>query len=77
MPVPAEADLTSPSPQLEGEVVPGLLMDGALALRPQSTGGLYRLGYALIDLDGEDGRARYIEFDPSTGKAAPRHEEAL
>ncbi|HEX4765323.1 MAG TPA: metallophosphoesterase [Lichenihabitans sp.] len=77
VPVPAEADLTSPSPQLAGEVVPGLLKDGALALRPQSTGGLYRLGYALIDLDGEAGAARYIEFDPSTGEAASRHEEAI
>ncbi len=71
--------LAAPPPP-EGEVdeqdLP-TLKPAALLLAEQATGNLYQLGYALIDLDGTEGRASYWQFDPSTRMRTVLYEEIL
>ena len=79
VPVSTSEDLLAPCPLLNGQEVPSLtLQDGEpIRLRSQAHEGLYQLGYALIDLDGPEGRASYIQFDPSTDIAIKLYEEIL
>ena len=79
VPVAASENITVPSPDLAGQDVPELVKVNGLVpqLRPQADGDLYQLGYALIDLDGPDGKASYRQFDPSTGIASTMYEEPL
>ena len=46
-------------------------------LSPQASGGLYRLAYMCLDLDGADAHATYVQFDPSTGGSSTLYEEAF
>ncbi len=79
VPVAAVEDLTRPSPDLDGQDVPDLVEANGrpIALEPEAYGNLYRLSYALIDLDGAAGRASYWQFDASTDAASLAHEEMI
>ncbi len=79
VPVGAQEDLLRPSPDLDGQELPALVaVEGApVHLHPQRRGGLYQLAYALLDLDGADGRASYRPFDPSTGATSVSFEETI
>ena len=79
VPVAATEDLTRPAPELAGQAVPELIRVGGEVprLQPQADGDLYQLGYALIDLDGRDGRATYRQFDPISGLGSTLYEETL
>ncbi len=79
VPVAAAENLTLPSPDLDGQAVPELVtVNGRVPrLLAQADGDLYQLGYALIDLDERDGRATYLQFDPTTGTRTELYAEAL
>ncbi len=76
VPVSTTDDSASNLPDAEDANLPPLKV-AARPLSPQATGDLYQLGYALIDLDGADGRVTYRQFDPSTGEGEVLYEEAI
>ena len=79
VPVWTAEDITSVSPELAGQSVPGLVRRGGDSPRllPQASGDFYSLAYTMIDLDGHAARATYREFDPSSGAGRVVFTEAL
>lgn len=66
IPVPVSDTLYTVSDKLQGQVVPEII-DGdpkATQLQPDGEQTFYQLGYAMLTLSGEQGRAEYFQFDP-------------
>lgn len=48
-----------------------------IKLEPDSIGGLFQHGYALMELDGPSAQVSYFEYDPDTNKERVLHSEVL
>jgi hypothetical protein len=46
-------------------------------LQPDQEGSLYQLGYAIIDLQGENGVVEYFQYDPADGNSTSMFKEEL
>ena len=77
VPTPASSNAYSLAPGFKGWTSPPLLVDPKTRLKEDQRLGLYNLGYGLIDIDGMNASAVYLEFNSTKNISSIAYQESF